>query len=190
MEIRKYFYKDNQGVTQKYIYCIRGCPEPYTQNQVGLDIVKVSRMGYICKKCSKELNISDELPKSFDRQSVEKYEEVESTKSSVWPQIEEHTTQIETETLEKVEEVVLQPIQNFFAYVVKCKDGTFCSGVTTNLENAVKNHNSGSGSVYTKPKERRPVVLVTSQNASSIDEAKKIKAEFQKNINDGHNYGV
>jgi predicted GIY-YIG superfamily endonuclease len=62
----------------------------------------------------------------------------------------------------------------FCAYVVRCKDKTLYFGITTiDLKKAIKNHNNGCGSVYTKI--RRPVVLLKSLNATSM-----IKANFRK----------
>ena len=47
----------------------------------------------------------------------------------------------------------------YFCYIVKCSDGTFYSGWTTNPERRVREHNKGSrGARYTR--QRRPVSLV------------------------------
>ena len=47
----------------------------------------------------------------------------------------------------------------YFCYIVKCSDGTFYSGWTTNPERRLKEHNKGSrGARYTR--QRRPVRLV------------------------------
>ena len=47
----------------------------------------------------------------------------------------------------------------YFCYIVKCSDGTFYSGWTTNPERRVKEHNQGNrGARYTR--QRRPVRLV------------------------------
>ena len=48
---------------------------------------------------------------------------------------------------------------NYFVYIVKCADNTLYTGYTSNLEQRIKQHNSGSqGARYTKT--RRPVKLV------------------------------
>lgn len=45
-----------------------------------------------------------------------------------------------------------------YTYIVKCNDGTYYTGWTTNLEKRVKAHNEGKGAKYTKA--RGPVELV------------------------------
>lgn len=45
-----------------------------------------------------------------------------------------------------------------FTYIVKCSDGTYYTGWTTNLEKRVKAHNEGKGAKYTRT--RGPVELV------------------------------
>jgi putative endonuclease len=46
----------------------------------------------------------------------------------------------------------------FFVYVLRCRDGTFYTGYTPDLEKRVATHNSGKGAKYTRC--RRPVTLV------------------------------
>ena len=43
-------------------------------------------------------------------------------------------------------------------YIVRCSDNSFYTGVTTDLENRIKRHNSSSGAQYTKIK--KPVTLI------------------------------
>ena len=43
-------------------------------------------------------------------------------------------------------------------YIIRCSDGTLYTGVTTNLQNRLKAHNSGKGAKYTRS--RTPVELV------------------------------
>jgi putative endonuclease len=38
----------------------------------------------------------------------------------------------------------------FYFYIFKCKDGTLYSGITNNLSNREKAHNSGRGSKYVR----------------------------------------
>ena len=45
-----------------------------------------------------------------------------------------------------------------YVYIVECKDGTFYTGWTTNLQQRVEAHNQGKGAKYTKG--RGPVKLV------------------------------
>ena len=46
---------------------------------------------------------------------------------------------------------------DWFVYIVECADGTLYTGITTNLERRVDEHNAGTGARYTRS--RRPVVL-------------------------------
>ena len=47
---------------------------------------------------------------------------------------------------------------NYWVYIVKCRDGTYYTGYTNNLENRIKEHNSGNGAKYLRGK--LPVKLV------------------------------
>ena len=79
----------------------------------------------------------------------------------------------------------------YFIYILKCIDQTFYTGITTNIERRIKEHNNSKlGAKYTKV--RRPVKLVYSKefenrSFASIEEAriKKLsrvqKIEFIKN---------
>ncbi|MDY4953266.1 MAG: GIY-YIG nuclease family protein [Candidatus Onthomonas sp.] len=44
-----------------------------------------------------------------------------------------------------------------YTYVLKCADGTFCTGWTNHLERRLAAHNAGTASKY--PRSRRPVEL-------------------------------
>ena len=46
----------------------------------------------------------------------------------------------------------------FFAYLVRCADGTLYGGYTTDLQKRLETHNSGKGAKYTRS--RLPVELV------------------------------
>lgn len=47
--------------------------------------------------------------------------------------------------------------KHFYTYIVRCADGTFYTGWTTDLDKRLKAHNSGSGAKYTRS--RLPVRL-------------------------------
>lgn len=47
--------------------------------------------------------------------------------------------------------------EDWFVYIVECRDGTFYTGITTHLERRIDEHNTGRGARYTRS--RRPVVL-------------------------------
>jgi putative endonuclease len=56
-----------------------------------------------------------------------------------------------------------------YTYILKCKDGTYYTGWTNNLEKRIKDHNDGNGAKYTKP--RRPVILVYHEVFATKEEA-------------------
>lgn len=45
-----------------------------------------------------------------------------------------------------------------FVYIVECRDGTYYTGYTPDIEKRVKLHNSGRGARYTR--DRKPVKLM------------------------------
>lgn len=64
----------------------------------------------------------------------------------------------------------------WYVYVLRCRDGSLYTGITTDLAGRIASHNSGiGGSKYTKA--RRPVALVYKEPAGSRSEA--AKREFQ-----------
>lgn len=58
-----------------------------------------------------------------------------------------------------------------YTYVVECRDGTFYTGWTNNIEKRIEDHNSGKGAKYTKA--RRPVTLVYYETFETKKEAMK-----------------
>jgi putative endonuclease len=176
--MRQYFYKDKLGRMQKFVFCLRCNVESYRQEQIGKDIIKVSDTSYLCIKCGKELGILENL------QLKQKEEENDTMFSTKIPSIDLNTEEEDSEENvvlsidPEIEKEISSTSDSFFAYILKCNDGTFYAGITKNVENAVKNHNWGSGSIYTK--KRKPVILVISKKTSSMEKAKKIKIELQK----------
>lgn len=73
-------------------------------------------------------------------------------------------------------------------YILKCADGTFYTGITTDVERSVSEHNglSGNGAKYTSA--RRPVELVYEAIFFSARqrEPKKISAGFSIPGGGGH----
>lgn len=60
----------------------------------------------------------------------------------------------------------------YTVYLLRCKDGTYYTGVTTDLERRVREHNGSSkGAKYTKS--RRPVTLVYSETRTDRSAAQK-----------------
>lgn len=56
-----------------------------------------------------------------------------------------------------------------YTYIVQCKDGTFYTGWTNNLEKRIADHNSGKGAKYTRA--RKPVTLVYYETFERKEEA-------------------
>ena len=56
-----------------------------------------------------------------------------------------------------------------YTYILECKDGTYYTGWTNNLEKRLKDHNGGKGAKYTKP--RLPVSLVYYEEFQTKEEA-------------------
>ncbi len=65
-----------------------------------------------------------------------------------------------------------------FVYIVECRDGTYYTGWTTDVESRVKVHNSGSGAKYTRS--RLPVHLVYFEQAEDRSAALKREAAIKK----------
>jgi len=57
----------------------------------------------------------------------------------------------------------------WFVYVVRCRDGSLYTGISTDPEARVRAHNGGRGARYTRA--RGPVVLVHTEAAESRSEA-------------------
>ena len=56
-----------------------------------------------------------------------------------------------------------------YVYIVECKDGTYYTGWTNNLDKRLKAHNDGKGAKYTRA--RRPVSLVYHEEFRTKEEA-------------------
>jgi len=66
----------------------------------------------------------------------------------------------------------------WYLYVVKCSDNTLYTGVTTNLDRRLNEHNtSPKGAKYTR--KRRPVVLVYSKHYTDRSQAQKAEYQFK-----------
>ncbi len=67
----------------------------------------------------------------------------------------------------------------WYLYVVRCRDGTLYTGVTTDISRRVREHNeSKRGAKYTKT--RRPVELVWSKEFNNRSEAQSAEYNFKK----------
>ena len=60
---------------------------------------------------------------------------------------------------------------NWYLYILRCKDGTLYTGVTTDVEKRMEAHRMGKGAKYTRG--RGPLTLVYQEVCSSHSEALK-----------------
>ena len=65
-----------------------------------------------------------------------------------------------------------------FVYILECADGSLYTGWTTDIEDRVATHNSGSGAKYTRS--RLPVKLVYFEEAENRSAALKREAAIKK----------
>lgn len=66
----------------------------------------------------------------------------------------------------------------YYAYIVECADKTLYSGITTDLERRIQEHNeSPKGAKYTRT--RRPVRLLYTEEFATRSEALKREAAFK-----------
>ena len=56
-----------------------------------------------------------------------------------------------------------------YTYIVMCRDGTYYTGWTNNLQKRIEDHNAGKGAKYTKS--RLPVSLVYHESFETKEEA-------------------
>ena len=62
-------------------------------------------------------------------------------------------------------------------YIIKCKDGLLYTGITNNLEQRIKAHNSGNGCKFTRC--RIPVKLVYQEESQDRSSALKREAQIK-----------
>jgi len=66
-------------------------------------------------------------------------------------------------------------MKDYFVYILKCSNGSYYTGVTSNLEKRIEEHNTGTYKGYTST--RLPVELVYSNRFTDVNEA--IRSEKQ-----------
>lgn len=69
-------------------------------------------------------------------------------------------------------------VKSYYAYMLRCADGTLYSGYTNNLARRLANHNKGRGSKYTRS--RLPVQLAYYEELMSKSAAMRREAELKK----------
>ncbi len=66
----------------------------------------------------------------------------------------------------------------FYVYIVQCRDGTYYTGYTNDLENRIASHNNGNGAKYLKGK--LPVKLVYSKEYHYYKNALRSERRIKK----------
>src|SRR5436190_353506 len=67
--------------------------------------------------------------------------------------------------------------QRWFVYVVRCRDGSLYTGISTDVAARVARHNAGQGARYTRA--RRPVELIYTETKRSRSTALKREAAIK-----------
>ncbi len=65
--------------------------------------------------------------------------------------------------------------KEWWVYIVQCRDGSYYTGSTPNIEQRIATHNSGKGAKYTRA--RLPVKIVFTEKKENHSQA--LKREFQ-----------
>ena len=68
-------------------------------------------------------------------------------------------------------------IQEWFFYIVECRDKSLYCGITVDLNARLKKHNDGTGSAYTAA--HRPVTLVYFEKFNNGSDARKREAQVK-----------
>ena len=66
----------------------------------------------------------------------------------------------------------------YFVYILKCKDGSLYTGITTNVERRFKEHKEGKGGAYTRAK--KAIKILYTEKIKNRSKASKREAEIKK----------
>jgi putative endonuclease len=69
-------------------------------------------------------------------------------------------------------------MSDWWVYILKCSDGTYYCGITKDVDNRVRVHNSGKGSRYTRG--RLPVTLLEKRGGLTESEARKYEFALKR----------
>ena len=72
---------------------------------------------------------------------------------------------------------ILMLMKKWSVYMLLCSDGSLYTGITTDVDRRVREHNSGKGSKYVRS--RRPAELVWREDAKSRSEALRREAAIK-----------
>ena len=68
----------------------------------------------------------------------------------------------------------------YFVYILKCADGTYYTGITTDPERRLREHNAGTAAKYTHPPSRRPVEMIYREPAEDRSAASRREYEIKQ----------
>ena len=74
--------------------------------------------------------------------------------------------------------IVSKEQEKWFVYILECRDKSFYTGITNNIEKRLLTHNTGKGAKYTKA--RRPVTLKYYELLNSKSSALKREIAIKK----------
>ena len=74
--------------------------------------------------------------------------------------------------------IVPRPKAEWWVYILRCKDGTLYTGITTDTERRLAQHNAGTASKYTRA--RRPVTVVFREPAKTHGAALRREIAIKK----------
>lgn len=69
-------------------------------------------------------------------------------------------------------------MSTWFTYILRCRDGSLYTGISTDVAARLKTHNAGRGAAYTRS--HGPVELVWQERAASESAARKREAEIKR----------
>jgi len=69
-------------------------------------------------------------------------------------------------------------LPGFYCYILRCRDGSLYTGISTDLNRRLQEHNAGKAAKYTFS--RRPVRLVWSEAQPSLKAARRREAQLKR----------
>lgn len=68
--------------------------------------------------------------------------------------------------------------QEWYFYIIRCRDSSLYAGITNNLDSRLKEHNRGTGAKYTSG--RRPVALVYYEKFPDVSKARQREIQIKR----------
>lgn len=74
----------------------------------------------------------------------------------------------------------MRPEATWFVYILRCADGTLYTGITTDLQRRIEEHNAGSSTAARYTRARRPVTPVYVEGAEDRATAARREAALKR----------